>query len=62
MAGDPDNDGLDNPESHFLIALWRHLDAASDIAIDKAVMGRLDEVLENCEAAAALIRGWRAGR
>lgn len=49
-------------ESAFLIALWAHLDAAEALSVDSAVMRQLDQVLAHCEAAAALIRRWQAGR
>lgn len=57
----PDGDVSEDPESRFLIALWQHLDAASDISIDKRVIERLDEVREKCEMAIMLIRAWQAG-
>lgn len=65
MADDPTNresDVSEDPESRFLIALWLHLDAASDIAIGSRVIDRLDEVREHCEMAVALIRTWQAGQ
>lgn len=56
-----DSDRPEDPESRFLIALWQHLDAASEISIDKRVIERLDEVRENCEMAVVLIRASQAG-
>ena len=62
MAVDPtncDSDDPKDPEARFLVALWRHLDAASDISIDMRVIERLGEVRENCEMAIALISAWQ---
>jgi len=55
-----DADVLDDPESRFLIALWDSLERACDLATAHNVLERLDEVLQQCEAAAGLIRGWRS--
>jgi hypothetical protein len=55
-----DDAAPDDPESRFLIALWDNLERAQETAVERDVMKRLGEVLEHCEAAAAVIRGWLA--
>jgi len=55
---DPSPDPPD-AEAALLIDLWTELDAAEALATGANAMDCLDQVLEYCEAAAALIRRWR---
>jgi len=59
----PDDDELpDDPEDRFLVELWRRLDRAVEISSGPDAVRRLEDVLQLCEASAALIRSWRAER
>ena len=61
MADPPSDDDLaPDREAQFLTRLWNHLEGALELSSGTDALSNLDEVLSHCEAAAALIRAWRA--
>lgn len=60
MADTPPGD--ESPEDRFLAELWQRLDRAGELSSGADAMLRLEEVLQLCEDAAAMIRGWRDDR
>lgn len=62
MAVDtPENDEIPtDPQSIFLCALWLEMDQADNLSTGRTVMESLPEIQAHLEAAAALIREWRA--